>query len=616
MKRFLLVLVALSSLLPFVIPQTAFAACGVKEKVKEYYSSDIVAKCVDEQETCQGNTIQYSCCVCETERKGNAVNAAGENIGIITVFAENGYTHDACVDACNRISVGADKYHPYSHVGAGALPAGTAGPKTLGEVQAVSKYCFTQSVCASSDYGGSIDQFRPGYGCPAGKGRCVAAEPNLTLSNPIGGVTTVAGFRGFLGVMFNYTIGIAAIAAAVMFVWGGMRYIFGSAFQSIQRAKEIMVDAAIGLLLVLGAMAILRTVNPATLDLTKLEVFLVNREEVQGQKFCREIIPSSGKLAFADAGKFPQYTAISQLKDEDYNITQEKTQCNYEYYLKGFGENRCKGETCPQKDQVCAPCPADGCRTTSAKDRYECRSATIGGKIVQDGNRPAQLMTVLAVCNGVVTEGIGSRFLDAFTGAEEPNLPAQFYYVTPIEDVRFANDNKTQQGYSVLLDDSDFTEASEFCGDHGVLGYLLGVNYKDTSLISVSEHYTVIGPKDCDGKQSDTGGVFMGYADLNDIQTFGGQVISYGAQLAAMCAGVAFRESSRDANGVHPSKAESVFADHMWKEKDFRDATSKGEVLTCNLSFTTKKAPGNLDTLPFKKLTGYDAGIGGDITCY
>lgn len=72
---------------------------------------------------------------------------------------------------------------------------------------------------------------------------------------------------------YNYLISIAAVAATIMFTWGAFRYLLGSskAF-SIERGKEIMKDAVIGLLLVFGAHMILRTVNPATLTLEALYI--------------------------------------------------------------------------------------------------------------------------------------------------------------------------------------------------------------------------------------------------------------------------------------------------------------------------------------------------------
>jgi 3D (Asp-Asp-Asp) domain-containing protein len=55
-----------------------------------------------------------------------------------------------------------------------------------------------------------------------------------------------------------------------MVVYGGFRYLLGSAFDDIARGKEIIQDAIAGLILIFAAYLILQTINPATLNLNVL----------------------------------------------------------------------------------------------------------------------------------------------------------------------------------------------------------------------------------------------------------------------------------------------------------------------------------------------------------
>jgi hypothetical protein len=71
---------------------------------------------------------------------------------------------------------------------------------------------------------------------------------------------------------YRYLISISAVAATIAFSFGAFLYLLGGAMPSINSGKRIMQDAVIGMLLVLGATAILRTINPDTLTLAALHI--------------------------------------------------------------------------------------------------------------------------------------------------------------------------------------------------------------------------------------------------------------------------------------------------------------------------------------------------------
>ncbi len=89
----------------------------------------------------------------------------------------------------------------------------------------------------------------------------------LQLSQPIAGVSVVSDLGSYIALIYRYAIGLAGTAAVIMVVYGGFLYLLGSAADEVGKGKQIIQDALIGLLLVLGSYLILSTVNPNTLSL-------------------------------------------------------------------------------------------------------------------------------------------------------------------------------------------------------------------------------------------------------------------------------------------------------------------------------------------------------------
>ncbi|MBM3204865.1 hypothetical protein FJZ48_02710 [Candidatus Uhrbacteria bacterium] len=94
----------------------------------------------------------------------------------------------------------------------------------------------------------------------------IQPEP-LTLGVSLGSVTSVRDLKDYIALGYRYAIGIVVICAIVMVVYGGFRYLIGSAMSDVSKAKKIIFDALMGLLIVLGAYLILNTINPATVKL-------------------------------------------------------------------------------------------------------------------------------------------------------------------------------------------------------------------------------------------------------------------------------------------------------------------------------------------------------------
>lgn len=111
--------------------------------------------------------------------------------------------------------------------------------------------------------------------------------PGLELSSNVvekGGYIYIPFFAQYVSGVYRYLIGLSAIAAAIMIVYGGFLYIFGATGAKIKGAKDIIVDALIGLALVLGAYTILATINPDTLSFQALRLQTIRAEPWKGDE--------------------------------------------------------------------------------------------------------------------------------------------------------------------------------------------------------------------------------------------------------------------------------------------------------------------------------------------
>jgi len=441
--------------------------------------------CTNEVENCIGESYSYSCCICT---KG----------GVTQKISNSRDNYDSCAKSCSDAGLDIDK-----SFGAGTLFSNkSAKSPSAAAIAAVNQLCFTPADCAKPEYGGSTTAFRAGQGCPTGKGRCVAPEPDVKLGIPIGSVTTVKGMRDYINKVFQYALTVVAVAAAVMFVYGGFRYITGSAFGDIQKAKEIMVDSSVGLLLLLGAVTILNTVNPATTTLKMPEIYMINQEVNMQAKWCKDLTKSAGNVKFAEAGPAPNYTDPGTITT--FPLTADQTRCTAEYYAEGMGGNRCEGQSCEHlgKGYSCADCAGGsfpGCN--DKKSGTACVKAQWTGTVTWTGEQTANSMKLFAVCGFAQNDKFDSTKDNMFEVGK----------VTPTVD-----EASKKAPYSVSVPAGAVASAEEKCKANGngnsLRGFVLGVQYKSTTsyLVVALEYggYVIVTKDECNGA-----GKFAGYAD-------------------------------------------------------------------------------------------------------
>ena len=100
----------------------------------------------------------------------------------------------------------------------------------------------------------------------------------VALGVSFGSVDRVNGLNEYIAAGYAYGLRIVLVMAMVMVVYGGFRYLVGSALEDVKRGKEIIVDAIVGLMIALGAYFILATINPNTLRLSLPRISAVTQE--------------------------------------------------------------------------------------------------------------------------------------------------------------------------------------------------------------------------------------------------------------------------------------------------------------------------------------------------
>ena len=94
-------------------------------------------------------------------------------------------------------------------------------------------------------------------------------------------------FGPFINRFLSFTIGIAGAVVVVMIVVGGFTYVVSAAGSEKTKGKEIIKNSLIGLVLLLGSVALLNTINPQLLNLQALRPISVTitQEEFDRNQF-------------------------------------------------------------------------------------------------------------------------------------------------------------------------------------------------------------------------------------------------------------------------------------------------------------------------------------------
>jgi hypothetical protein len=414
----------------------------------------------------------------------------------------------ACTFACHQET---PTMEPSKVRGIGALVRlEAADAASQAELQQVNALCFTQEECSEEAYGGSPDNWVASDECRGGKGKCRAPEPVLTLSSPVLGQTQVRGLRQFIELFFRLLLSVVVLTSAIMFIWGGFKYIFGSAAGSISGAKETMTNAVVGLILSFGAVAMLNLLNPATTRYDQLDVFLINKEQFSRNEYCKDYKGTEQKpIKFAEAG---EPAGSKSYDDGKFILDTDKTMCGQNYYPQSFAGKTCKGETCPEKGTACLRCSLGlpECLGTTAGEVCVAMAVGIDVKYAEDVH-PRQV-AMIPVCNEIENPDL----------VDDEHVQTQQLGLGDILELETVD-----KGPTVLFkrkpDPSIYEKMVDDCSSKGGLrGIMLGIRYDDTSGIATqvgdTDDVLVMGKSQCGSSGKQFAGYQNGIGGTDDFK--------------------------------------------------------------------------------------------------
>jgi len=149
--------------------------------------------------------------------------------------------------------------------------------------------------------------------------------PNLALTTPekVDQSVAVPYLGQYIQALYKFLIGVSLIAAALMIVVGGFKYVMAATGAKVESAKQMIIDALMGLVIILGAYAILANINP---NLTKLPSLYV--PYIQGVPW--ELVEGS-----------PSERPSETLRSEGNAADKEMLAQDIARYAKEFGVDAC-----------------------------------------------------------------------------------------------------------------------------------------------------------------------------------------------------------------------------------------------------------------------------------
>jgi hypothetical protein len=94
----------------------------------------------------------------------------------------------------------------------------------------------------------------------------------FTPATEEGGIISVPYLAQYISGIYRLSVGLGAILAAIMIVYGGFRYMLSASAPGVSDGKTIIQDAFIGLVVLLSSFLILKTINPKLVEMNPVRV--------------------------------------------------------------------------------------------------------------------------------------------------------------------------------------------------------------------------------------------------------------------------------------------------------------------------------------------------------
>lgn len=131
---------------------------------------------------------------------------------------------------------------------------------------AAEKKVWTKTECESvkrPDGSASNLWIPPGHDMAAVSGNyCFVVPRETTLQISLGGTTTISGLHNYINVAYKYALGLGVVVMIITIMVSGIQWMVSGMVDTINDAKQRIMNATLGLLLLFGAHTLLNTINP------------------------------------------------------------------------------------------------------------------------------------------------------------------------------------------------------------------------------------------------------------------------------------------------------------------------------------------------------------------
>lgn len=218
--------------------------------------------------------------------------------------------------------------------------------------------CWPKQQCEESGGG-----FQADPACQSeGWGRCYA-QKSIPIQVKLPGLAgqEVNDIGQYVTIMYVWAVRVAAVAAVVVIMVGGVMWLTSGGADRLSKAKELIGNAIIGLLLAVGSYVVLQTINPDLVRLSLPRTRMV-RAIAAGSLFCSGV---PADVEIRDGGPGGAVVAAS---------ARAGLRCGLTYHTPAASAKTCRGDFC-DPGKVCLP---------GETGAYECVEGSIGGEVGGD----------------------------------------------------------------------------------------------------------------------------------------------------------------------------------------------------------------------------------------
>ncbi len=251
--------------------------------------------------------------------------------------------------------------------------------------------CWTQEDCENdivtlyngeekpSIWGGQTAE------CEDDKGFCYNPGNPISLSVAVGSLSEAESIGQYIEAAYGWLIGAAAVIAIIVLMVGGLQYMASRGSESIGKAKERIIGAITGLILVLGAATIAALMDPGLVMFEELKVPKVRTVTFLSPDSTCEVMHDDAGIDISPptgiCGDKAVVTGLDNVKEEYGQVSIEK-------------EEDCVFSKCEEDDEICVG-------SAASEKGYECVSCADSGSV--DGFKPSE-----STCSQLISSSLES----------------------------------------------------------------------------------------------------------------------------------------------------------------------------------------------------------------